>query len=121
MRGDIIQNILDGYKDTENIFIENFVHIGSRNFNELKENGLNIKESEIGIRYEELTKLIFSKMGFNIDESLRKKINDKKNKIDVLINLGNDELILIECKTIKDRDYNKFSRFKAIKGVSGID
>ena len=29
--------------------------------------------------------------------------------MDVLINLGNNELIIIECKTIKEKGYNKFS------------
>lgn len=108
-RGDQVENILENYKDTENIFIENFANIGKRNLAGLKEDGIIIKESEIGLKYEELTKLIFKKLGFNVDESLRKKLNNAKNKIDILLNLGNKEVILIECKTSKDRDYNKFS------------
>ena len=105
-RGNMVENILENYKDTENIFIENFQNIGQRNFAGLKENGITIR-SEIGIKYEELNDL--KKLGFNVDESLRKKLNNAKNKIDVLLNLGNNEVILLECKTRKDREYNKFS------------
>ena len=29
--------------------------------------------------------------------------------IDILINMGNNEVIIVECKTSKERGYNKFS------------
>ncbi|MDD3321306.1 MAG: hypothetical protein PHS59_07670 [Paludibacter sp.] len=108
-RGDIISNILDVYKDAENLYLENYEHIGNRDFNELKENGIVIKESELGIKFEDLTKTIFTKLGFNVDEKLRKKLNTANDKIDILINLGNNELILVECKTVKESGFNKFS------------
>ena len=108
-RGDEILNILENYKDSENLYFENFENIGFRDMNSLKENGITIKESELGIKFEDLTKSIFEKLGFDIDEKLRKKINTKKDKMDILINLGNNELIIIECKTVKEKGYNKFS------------
>jgi len=108
-RGDRILNILDNYKDSENLYLENFENIGFRKYNELKENGISIKESEIGIKFEDLTKTILGKLGFNVDEKLRKTLNTKKDKIDIIVNLGNNELIIIECKTIKESGYNKFS------------
>lgn len=108
-RGDIINNILDAYKDSENLYLENFENIGLRNLNVLKENRIIIKESELGVKFEELTKTIFSKLGFNVDEKLRKQLNTSKDKIDVVLNLDNNDLILIECKTIKEGGYNKFS------------
>lgn len=108
-RGNKIDNILDAYKDSQNLYLENYVEIGFRNLNTLKENGLNIKEAELGIKFEELTKNIFIQLGFNVDEPLRKKLNTSKDKIDVLINLGENNLILIECKTVKESGYNKFS------------
>jgi len=108
-RGDRILNILANYKDSENLYLENFENIGYRKYNELKENGIIIKESEIGIKFEELTKTILGKLGFNVDEKLRKTLNTKKDKIDIVVNLGNNELIIIECKTIKESGYNKFS------------
>ncbi len=108
-RGDIIDNILSAYKDAENLYLENYENIGFRNFNLLKENGLLIKEAELGIKFEDLTKTIFTKLGLNVDEKLRKKLNTAKDKIDIVINLGNNEIILIECKTVKESGYNKFS------------
>lgn len=108
-RGDLVLNILDAYKDTENLLIENYVAIGFRNLNLLKENGINIKESELGLKFECLTKKIFEQLGFIVDETLKKKLNTAKNKIDLVINLGNDNIIIIECKTVKESGYNKFS------------
>jgi len=108
-RGDKILKILDNYKDSENLYLENFENIGYRKYNELKENGISIKESEIGVKFEELTKIILKKLGFNVDEKLRKTLNTKKDKIDIIVNLGNNALIIIECKTIKESGYNKFS------------
>ncbi len=109
LRGDLISNILDTYKDSENIFLENYENIAFRNYNALKENGVQISEAEIGVKFESLTKLIFSKLGFNVDEDLRRKLNTAKDKIDIVINLGNNEIILIECKSVKESGYNKFS------------
>ena len=108
-RGNLITNIIDKYKDAENLFIENYSLIAYRDINKLKENGLTIKEPDIGIKFEEVTKKIFSKLGFDVDEKLRKELNNTKNKIDIIINLNHSELILIECKTIKEPGFNKFS------------
>lgn len=108
-RGDLITNILDTYQDAENLYFENFENIGFRNLNVLKENGIQVKESELGVKFENLTKSIFTKLGFNVDEKLRQLLNTKKDKIDIVINLSNKELILVECKTIKESGYNKFS------------
>ncbi|MFW9928279.1 MAG: hypothetical protein ACFFD1_02700 [Candidatus Thorarchaeota archaeon] len=108
-RGNLILNILDSYKDTENIYLENFENIGFRDINTLKENGIKLKETDLGLKFEEITRSIFSQLGFNVDEKLKRKINTKKDKIDILLNLNNNELILIECKTVKESGYNKFS------------
>jgi hypothetical protein len=108
-RGDLITNILENYKDSANLYLENYTEIGFRNLAALKENGIVIKESELGLKFEELTKNIFTQLGFNVDETLRKQLNTDKDKIDIVVNLGNNELILIECKSIKDSGYNKFS------------
>ncbi|MBD0777630.1 hypothetical protein HPE56_07485 [Maribacter sp. ANRC-HE7] len=108
-RGDLVLNILDAYKDAENLLIENYVAIGFRNLNLLKENGIVIKESELGLKFECLTQKIFEQLGFNVDETLKKELNTAKNKIDLVLNLGNDNIIIIECKTVKESGYNKFS------------
>jgi hypothetical protein len=108
-RGDIVMNVLDAYKDAENLMIENYEAIGFRNLSHLKENGVIIKESEIGVKFEEITRLIFEKLGFNVDESLKKQLNTAKDKADIVLNLGNNDVIIIECKTLKESGYNKFS------------
>lgn len=108
-RGDAILNILDHYRDVENLYLENYANVGYRNLNLLKENGISVKESELGIKFEELTKVIFKGLGFNVDDKFRSKLNTQKDMMDILLNLGNDEIIIVECKTSKERSYNKFS------------
>ena len=108
-RGNDIENILDAYKDSENLYLENYVNIGFRDLNSLKENGIIIKEANLGLKFEDLTKSIFSQLGFNVDENLKKELNTKKDKIDILLNLGKNELFIVECKTVKESGYNKFS------------
>ncbi|MEB2774060.1 hypothetical protein SYJ56_02010 [Algoriphagus sp. D3-2-R+10] len=108
-RGDDILNILEHYKDVENLYLENYENVGYRNYNQLKENGIQIRESELGVKFEELTKIIFLGLGFNVDDKYRQELNTQKDLMDILINLGNQEVIIIECKTSKESGYNKFS------------
>lgn len=120
-RGDLILNIPDTYKDAENLYLENYENIGFRNLAALKENGIDVKESELGIKFEELTKTIFAKLSFNVDEALRKGLNTDKDKIDIILNLGNNDIILVECKTSKESGYNKFSSVsRQIKAYSNL-
>jgi len=120
-RGDSILNILDAYKDSANLYLENYENIGFRNLAALKENGISIKEIDLGLKFEELTKAIFTQLGLNVDEELRKKLNTDKDKNDIIINLGNNDLILIECKTSKDSSYNKFSSVaRQLKAYSNL-
>ncbi len=108
-RGNLAFNVLEKYKDAENLYIENYNLIAFRDINGLKSNGIIIKEGDLGIKFEDVTKSIFEKLGLPVDDKLRKSLNNAKNKIDIVINLGNNELILVECKTVKDSGYNKFS------------
>lgn len=108
-RGDDILNILEHYKDVENLYLENYENVGFRNLNLLKENGISGKESELGLKFEELTKIIFKSLGFNVDDKFKNQLNTKKDMMDILLNLGNDEIIIVECKTVKEKGYNKFS------------
>ena len=108
-RGDDILNILEHYKDVENLYLENYENVGYRNLNLLKENGVSVKESELGLKFEELTKTIFKSLGFNVDDKFKNQLNTQKDMMDILLNLGNNEIIIAECKTIKEKGYNKFS------------
>lgn len=108
-RGNLVSNIIDNYRDIDDLFIENFDVIGRRDLKTLNEKGLTVKESELGLLYEKTTKKIFERLGFNVDEKLKQSINSNRNKIDILINLGNKNVIIIECKTKKDSDYNQYT------------
>jgi hypothetical protein len=109
-RGDLIDVILDSYTDSQNVYIENYSNLGNRDLLSLKANGINISVDEVGLKYEEITKRLLLDLGFHIDENLRKSINTAKDKIDILINNGNKEVILVECKTAKSTKFNKFSQ-----------
>lgn len=109
IRGNLAINILEKYKDAANLYIENYNLIAFRDINGLKSNGIIIKEGDMGIKFEDVTKSIFEKLGLPVDDKLRRSLNNTKNKIDIVINLGNNELILVECKTVKDSGFNKFS------------
>lgn len=108
-RGDEVQNILDTYTDTDSIFIENFIHLGNRDLHALKTNNINISAAEIGLKYEEVTKQLFEELGFTVNEDLKAQINTKKDKIDILIQTGEKEVIIVECKSAQSKKYNKFS------------
>jgi hypothetical protein len=108
-RGDDILNILEHYKDVENLYLDNYENVAYRNLNLLKENGITVKESELGIKFEDLTKVIFKSLGFNVDDTFKNKLNTQKDMMDILLNLDNNEIIIVECKTSKERGYNKFS------------
>jgi len=120
-RGNEIMNILEAYKDSQNIELENYKDIAFRNINSLKENGIRIKESDLGLKFEELTRKIFSDLGLKVDEDLRKQVSTSKDKIDILITIGEKEVILVECKSVKETGYNKFSsvsrQIKAYKNI----
>lgn len=108
-RGDEVQNILDSYTDSESIYIENYINIGNRDLNTLKANNINLSAADLGLKYEDVTKLLFQGLGFNVDESLKDELSTNKDKMDIILNVGNKEVIIVECKTDKSSKYNKFS------------
>ena len=108
-RGSIVDNILAAYKDTEDLLVENYEAIGFRDLNALKENGIVLSEAELGTTFEDVTKYIFGKLGLDVDEKLRKKLNTDKDKMDILLHTGEKSVILVECNMVKENGYNKFS------------
>ncbi|MDP8237737.1 MAG: hypothetical protein P9X24_01490 [Candidatus Hatepunaea meridiana] len=81
-RGNLVSNIINNYRNIQDIYLENFELVGKRDFHALKDKGLLEKESELGLLYEKLVKDIFRKLGFNVDERLRKEINNDRTQID---------------------------------------
>jgi hypothetical protein len=59
------------------------------------------------------------------NEGLRKKLNTAKDKIDIVINPGNNDIILVECKSVKESGFNKFSvvhrQLKAYRDLSALN
>ncbi len=108
-RGNQVLNILDAYKNDDYLELENYTNIGMRDLNALKSNGVVVKEADLGIKFEEITKYIFTQLGLNVDEKMRKEISTNKDKIDIVISLGGNEIIIVECKSVKESGYNKFS------------
>jgi hypothetical protein len=108
-RGNLVYNVINSYRNITDLYLENFGLVGSRDIQALREKGLVVKESELGSLYEKLTKNIFKKLGFNVDEKLRRKLNTPRAKMDILLNLGGKDLIIVECKSVKDKDYNKYT------------
>lgn len=122
IRGNEILNILETYKDIQNLYLENYVNISRRDLALLRANNIEISEAELGIQFESLTKLIFKNMGLNVDEKLRKSLNTNKDQIDILIKLSENEIMIIECKTKKDKKFNTYSsasrQVKAYKNLA---
>jgi hypothetical protein len=84
-RGDDILNILEHYKDVDNLYLENYENVAYRNLNLLKENGITIKESELGLKFEELTSVIFNGLGFNVDETFKNKLNTQNGVLPICL------------------------------------
>lgn len=108
-RGNLLDNIIENFRNIEDLYLENFEYVGNREINILNDKGLNIRENELGLMYEDLTRKIFSNLGFEVNEKLKNTVNTNKAKMDILVDLGNNDVIIIECKSIKDKDYNKYS------------
>lgn len=120
-RGNLVSNIIENYRNIDDLYIENYELVGGRDLKMLHEKGLTVKESELGILYEDITKKIFTKLGFSVDEKLRKSVNTNRFQMDILLNLGNQEVIVVECKTLKDKDFNKYASVsRQLKSYEGL-
>ena len=120
-RGNLVSIIINNFRNIQDIYLENFESVGCRDLHSIKEKGLMVKESELGSLYEKLTKDIFKKLGFNVDEKLRQDLNTDRAKMDVLLNLGGKDVIIIECKSVKDKNYNKYTAVsRQLKSYEGL-
>jgi Holliday junction resolvase-like predicted endonuclease len=111
-RGNTVAQIVKKYRNVDDLLFENIELVGARDLQGLQEKGLSLKESEIGRVYEKLVIQALQKLGLNVDEKLRQKLRTSRLEIDVVVNLGNDEVIIFECKTVKSKIYDKYSAIK---------
>jgi len=111
-RGNLIANVLKKYRNIDDLLLENIQLVGGRDLLGLQEKGLSVRETELGALYEKLVKKAFQKLDLTVDDRLAGKLNTKRSKMDVLINLGNNEVVVVECKTKKDKHYGNYSGVK---------
>jgi hypothetical protein len=98
--------ILGNYKDEKNLHLENYILIANNDIDGLKNQG--IGNINVGIEFENVTRAIFTSLGFTVNEALRGEINSNKDKADIILDLGDNKIIIIECKSSKE-SYSKFS------------
>lgn len=108
-RGNPRYLILENFVNAADKLVENYLALSERDFSKLKANNLEITEAEIGIKFEEATKLIFEQIGLNVDEELRRRISTAKDKADILISMSDDDVIVAEVKSFKNGQFDKYS------------
>src|SRR5690625_890402 len=108
-RGNFRLNILLNFVNARDKYIEQYEALASRDFNKLQLNGLNIKEAEIGSRFEETTRLIFEELGLNVDEDLRKDESPRRGRADMIISLNETDIIIGEIKSNKSGEHKSYA------------
>ncbi len=108
-RGNPRTVILECFASANDKLIENYELLATRNLAALHAEGINIREADLGQKFEEITKAILEQLGLNIDEDKRKQINTAKDKADIIISLGDDDVIIGEAKSYKNGDFSKYS------------
>ncbi|WP_232312722.1 hypothetical protein [Enterovibrio coralii] len=108
-RGNPRTQIIESFASANDRLIENYHLLASRDIQSLNSVGIDIKESEIGSKFEEVTRAIFEQLGMNVDEDLRKSINTAKDQSDIIISLENNDVIVGEVKSFKNGQFAKYS------------
>jgi len=101
--------ILESFASANDRLVENYEMLACRDINGLNSVGIEIKESEIGLKFEEITRTMLEQLGLNVDEDLRKQINTSKDKTDIIISLSDDDVIIGEVKSFKNGEFAKYS------------
>lgn len=108
-KGNPRTNILEAFANANDKLIENYAALAKRDLSTLKAVGIEINETDIGVKFEEATKTILEQLELNVDEELRKSINTAKDKADIIISISDDDIIIGEAKTCKEGDFAKYS------------
>ncbi|VAW48459.1 FIG00786943: hypothetical protein [hydrothermal vent metagenome] len=102
-------SILESFASANDRLIENYGMLARRDLSGLQSVGIDIRESEIGLKFEEVTRTIFEQLGMQVDEDLRKQISTAKDKADIIVSLGGDDVIVGEVKSYKNGDFPRYS------------
>ncbi len=108
-RGNPRTLIINAFESAKDRLIENYGALASRDMKTLKEKGVEVTEAEVGVKFEEATKAILESLGLVVDEDLRKEVNTAKDKVDIILSISDDDIIIGEAKTCKNGDFAKYS------------
>ncbi|WP_027848757.1 hypothetical protein [Marinospirillum minutulum] len=108
-RGNTRLLILENFAGATDKLIENYELLATRDFIKLKENDVAVTEAEIGVKFEEATKVILEQLGLTVDEDLRRASNSAKDRADIVISLTDEDIIIGEAKTLKNGEFAKYS------------
>lgn len=108
-KGNPRSNILEAFANANDKLIENYAALAKRDLLALKAVGIEINETDVGVKFEEATKTILEQLDLDVDEELRKSINTAKDKADIIISISDDDIIIGEAKTCKEGDFAKYS------------
>ncbi|SEH56673.1 hypothetical protein SAMN05660691_00195 [Rheinheimera pacifica] len=108
-KGNPRSNILEAFANANDKLIENYAALAKRDLLTLKAVGIEINETDVGVKFEEATKTILEQLDLVVDEELRKSINTSKDKADIIISISDDDIIIGEAKTCKNGDFAKYS------------
>ncbi len=108
-KGNPRTQIIESFASANDKLIENYHLLATRDLQGLCASGIDIKESDIGVKFEEATRSILEQLGMNVDEDLRKDINTAKDKADIIVSLENNDVIVGEAKSFKAGLFAKYS------------
>ncbi|MBB6521914.1 hypothetical protein [Pseudoteredinibacter isoporae] len=108
-RGSARSLILEAFASSNDKLLEHYELLATRDWSGLKERSIDIREPEIGIKFEEATRTMLEHLGLTVDEDLRKKLNTSKDQIDIIVSISDDDIIIGEAKSFKNGEFGKYS------------
>ncbi|MCH8493355.1 MAG: hypothetical protein LAT53_08995 [Idiomarina sp.] len=108
-RGNPRSLIIQSFESANDRLIEHYGALARRDMKTLRENGIDITEAEVGLKFEEATKTMLEGLDLSVDEDLRKEISTAKDKVDIILAISEDDIIIGEAKTCKNGDFAKYS------------
>ncbi|ABC29812.1 hypothetical protein HCH_03046 [Hahella chejuensis KCTC 2396] len=101
--------ILESFASATDKIIENYELLAQRDLKGLDTAGVQIREPDLGAKFEEATRALLGQLGLNVDEDLRKQLGSAKDKMDIVVSLSDDDVIVGEAKSFKSGEYSKYS------------